>query len=70
MRCAYNQAMYNLLEETDDNSHWIQVKMIDFAHTFASKELDGCEQVDQVDANYLFGLDNLINIFEMFLKEC
>jgi hypothetical protein len=69
MKGAYSQAMYNLLEENhDDNSHWIQVKMIDFAHTFATKELEECN--DEIDKNYLFGLENLINIFEMFLKEC
>lgn len=70
MKGAYKEAMFNLLEaERDDRSQWIQVKMIDFAHTFAEKEIDEAE-TPTIDTNYLFGLDNLINIFEMFLKEC
>lgn len=70
MKGAYKEAMFNLLEaERDDRSQWIQVKMIDFAHTFVTKEIDDAE-TPTIDTNYLFGLDNLINIFEMFLKEC
>lgn len=70
MKGAYKEAMFNLLEtERDDRSQWIQVKMIDFAHTFTTKEIDDAE-TPTIDTNYLFGLENLINIFEMFLKEC
>jgi len=35
----------------------VDVRMIDFAHVYPS-------QVDKLDENYIFGLDNLIKSFE------
>jgi len=42
---------------------WAFVKMIDFAHVFPA-------EADCPDTNYLFGVENLVKIFEDFLKEC
>lgn len=45
-----------------ENNEWATVKMIDFAHVFESEE-------DSVDENYLFGIENIVKMFEEFLKE-
>lgn len=54
----------NILDDLmhDNNDLWVNVKMIDFAHTF---EADN----DDVDYNYLNGLNNLIEMFEDFIEE-
>lgn len=41
---------------------WGIVKMIDFAHVFPSEN-------NQVDKNYLEGIENLVKILESFLTE-
>jgi hypothetical protein len=41
---------------------WVQVKMIDFAHVFPSVN-------DELDTNYLEGLENLVKLFESLLEE-
>lgn len=45
------------------NSIWAYVKMIDFAHVFPA-------DTNTVDTNYLYGIENLVRMFEQFLKEC
>ncbi|KAL0275652.1 UNVERIFIED_CONTAM: hypothetical protein PYX00_003448 [Menopon gallinae] len=47
---------------TEPNEEWVNVHMIDFAHVFHSNSED-------LDNNYLIGLQNLVNIFEEFLVE-
>ncbi|GAB0090113.1 Kinase [Sergentomyia squamirostris] len=46
-----------------EKKEWALVKMIDFAHVFPAEE-------DSLDANYLFGIENLVKMFEEFLTEC
>uniref|UniRef100_A0A7G3AM86 Kinase n=2 Tax=Lutzomyia longipalpis TaxID=7200 RepID=A0A7G3AM86_LUTLO len=46
-----------------EKKEWATVKMIDFAHAFPADE-------DSPDTNYLFGIENLVKMFEDFLKEC
>lgn len=41
---------------------WVQVKMIDFAHAFPSVN-------DDLDTNYLEGIENLVKLFESLLEE-
>jgi len=41
---------------------WVQVKMIDFAHAFPSVN-------DELDTNYLEGIENLVKLFESLLEE-
>ena len=41
---------------------WVDVKMIDFAHAFPSVN-------DEIDTNYLEGIENLVKIFESLLEE-
>lgn len=50
------------LVSTNVNKDWAFVKMIDFAHVFPTED-------DTVDDNYLFGVDNLVKMFEEFLNE-
>lgn len=65
----YQQMLDSLVGTYDENKEWVHVKMIDFAHTFASSELpDG--QAAGLDANYLEGIESLVRIFEDFLKVC
>lgn len=65
MQVDYVLMLDNLRHQQEDRrKEWATVKMIDFAHTFPS---DDCTAVDQ---NYLFGIENLVKIFEEFLKEC
>lgn len=52
---AHSDIKYTYLED------YVKVKMIDFAHVFPSKS-------GTIDTNYLFGLENLINILEDILK--
>lgn len=69
MKYNYQQMLDNLVGTYDEKKEWVQVKMIDFAHTFANSELsDG--QTAGLDLNYLKGIDNLVKIFEEFLQKC
>lgn len=65
----YNLMLDNLIGIYDSNKEWIHVKMIDFAHTYRIDELPE-PQKDLTDRNYLEAVENLIGIFEDFLKEC
>lgn len=49
----------NIIENFEFSSY---VKMIDFAHAFPSED-------HKIDSNYLFGIENLVRIFEEFLEE-
>lgn len=62
MRENYNFMLDNLITK-DTNKEWAFVKMIDFAHAFPNED-------DAIDTNYTFGVDNLVKLFEEFLKEC
>lgn len=65
MQVDYVLMLDNLKAQNEERrKEWATVKMIDFAHTFPS------EEVQAVDQNYLFGIENLVKIFEEFLKEC
>lgn len=55
--------MLDNLIDGHDIKEWAFVKMIDFAHVFPA-------EADCPDSNYLFGVENLVKIFEDFLKEC
>lgn len=61
MRKEYAYLLDDLVCE-NKNELWVNVRLIDFAHTFPAEN-------ENVDFNYLYGLENLINIFEGFLKE-
>lgn len=58
----------NLSGAYENNKEWVYVKMIDFAHTFTHNEKEG--QQPSLDHNYLEGIENLVRLFEGFLKEC
>ena len=45
---------------------WVDVKMIDFAHTFVQED----EATALLDLNYLEGIEHLVEIFEDLLKTC
>lgn len=55
--------MLDNLIDGHEIKEWAFVKMIDFAHVFPA-------EADCPDSNYLFGVENLVKIFEDFLKEC
>lgn len=65
MQVDYVLMLDNLRHQNEERrKEWATVKMIDFAHTFPS------EDNAAVDENYLFGIENLVKIFEEFLQEC
>ncbi|XP_018801534.1 PREDICTED: inositol polyphosphate multikinase [Bactrocera latifrons] len=43
------------------DAHWVKVKMIDFAHVFPTTN-------QSLDTNYIFGLENLIVVFEELMN--
>lgn len=57
----------NLSGAYDHNKEWVHVKMIDFAHAFSTNEQELQQQ--SLDHNYLEGIENLVRLFEGFLKE-
>jgi len=69
MKYNYQQMLDNLVGTYDEKKEWVHVKMIDFAHTFTNSELNE-GQAPGLDMNYLKGIDNLVKIFEEFLKKC
>lgn len=66
MRNEYEVMLDKLNGVYDHNKAWAHVKMIDFAHAFHVEPTDST----QCDVNYLFGIENLVKMFEEFLKEC
>ena len=68
MQNNYVMMLDNLSGAYDNTKEWIHVKMIDFAHTFATNEQE--LQTQSLDHNYLEGIENLVKLFEGFLKEC
>lgn len=46
---------------------WVHVKMIDFAHVFEAERRTADAEVD---ANYLFGVESAVRLFEEFLRDC
>lgn len=63
IRKDYTFLLDNLISGYNDNKEWAYVKMIDFAHVFTAED-------ESIDKNYLFGIENLVKIFEGFLQEC
>lgn len=63
IRENYAFLLDNLIDDYDEKKEWAFVKMIDFAHVFPAPD-------DSIDKNYLFGIENLVKIFEGFLIEC
>lgn len=61
----YDLYLDNLVDECNAsvNREWAFVKMIDFAHVFPAEDAS-------IDTNYNFGIENLVKIFEEFLREC
>ncbi|XP_031627181.1 inositol polyphosphate multikinase isoform X2 [Contarinia nasturtii] len=61
----YDFYLDNLMDECNasENREWAFVKMIDFAHVFPAEDAS-------IDTNYFFGIENLVKIFEEFLREC
>lgn len=49
-------------DKPSGKEEWVQVKMIDFAHAFPSVN-------DELDTNYLEGIENLVKLFESLLEE-
>lgn len=68
MHNNYVMMLDNLSGSYDNNKEWVHVKMIDFAHTFSNHEQE--QQQQSLDHNYLEGIENLVRLFEGFLKEC
>ncbi|KAK6628153.1 hypothetical protein RUM43_001965 [Polyplax serrata] len=63
MKDNYKVVFNDFMNRTEDIYEvWVNVNMIDFAHVFHSPTED-------VDLNYLNGLQTLVNIFEEFLLE-
>ncbi|CRL03185.1 CLUMA_CG016529, isoform A [Clunio marinus] len=69
MRNNYHQMLDDLVGAYDGKKEWVFVKMIDFAHTFNTNELNET-QANGLDLNYLDGIEHLCSIFEEFLKMC
>lgn len=67
IRKNYTMLLDNLIDSYHDeegkSKEWAYVKMIDFAHVFPAEDAS-------IDTNYLFGIENLVKIFEEFLHEC
>lgn len=59
----YSTSLLMVYEGDPDSPPQINIKMIDFAHTFAMADSD------VNDDGYLFGLSNLIDLMEQILKE-
>lgn len=55
-----------LVNANEKPKEWATVKMIDFAHVFASEN----GAADDLDHNYLFGIESLVHLFEEILDEC
>jgi len=69
MKNDYAIMLDNLTGTYDSKKEWVHVRMIDFAHTFATSELpDGAGP--SIDRNYLSAIENLVRIFEELLKQC
>lgn len=66
IRKDYDLYLDNLIDGCDamGGREWAFVKMIDFAHVFPA------DDDASADTNYLFGIENLVKIFEEFLREC
>lgn len=62
IRKNYDLFLDNFVNSSNDKE-WAFVKMIDFAHVFPAEDAS-------IDTNYLFGIENLVKIFEEFLQEC
>lgn len=65
IRKDYDLYLDNLVDECNPmgSREWAFIKMIDFAHIFPADDAS-------IDTNYLFGIENLVKIFEEFLREC
>lgn len=62
IRKDYDLYLDNLMDDCNSRE-WAYVKMIDFAHVFPA-------ETTSIDTNYLFGIENLVKIFEEFLRDC
>lgn len=62
MKENYSVVLKDLVGRSDQHEVWVNVNMIDFAHVFHTNG-------DELDKNYVNGLQNLVNIFEEFLIE-
>lgn len=51
------------------STDWVHVKMIDFAHVFEAEPAASAAGT-QPDANYLFGIESAVRLFEEFLRDC
>ncbi|XP_011179930.2 uncharacterized protein LOC105210584 [Zeugodacus cucurbitae] len=51
----------NITEHKTSDAQWVKVKMIDFAHVFPTEN-------HSLDTNYIFGLENLIMVFEELMN--
>ena len=69
MKQDYQQMLDHLVGAYDEKKQWIQVKMIDFAHTFNTSEMKEV-QGNGLDLNYLNAIDHLVEIMEEFLRKC
>ncbi|XP_058118256.1 inositol polyphosphate multikinase-like [Anopheles ziemanni] len=66
MKENYTFMLDNLVGSYEEKV-WAKARMIDFAHTFP---VQGTEEKPTIDRNYLEGIDNIVKLFEGFLKDC
>ena len=56
----YAAILAELCGNSEEQQNWVRVNMIDFTHVFAAED-------DELDTNYLEGIENLIKLLESFL---
>ncbi|XP_033226999.1 inositol polyphosphate multikinase isoform X2 [Belonocnema kinseyi] len=56
----YAAILAELCGNSEEQQNWVRVNMIDFTHVFPAED-------DELDTNYLEGIENLIKLFETFL---
>lgn len=64
IKINYKSLLDELSNDTNGQAPWATVKIIDFAHAFFN-DSDG----EGLDYNFKEGIDNIVSIFEAFLKE-
>lgn len=66
MKQNYTFMLDNLVGSYEEKI-WAKARMIDFAHTFP---VQSTNERPTIDHNYLEGIDNVVKLFEGFLRDC
>ncbi|ETN62510.1 inositol triphosphate 3-kinase c [Anopheles darlingi] len=66
MKQNYTFMLDNLVGSYEEKI-WAKARMIDFAHTFPAQSTN---ERPTIDHNYLEGIDNVVKLFEGFLRDC